>query len=55
MSVSTTLDPELDEREQILAALKRAKGKRALAARMLGMSRSTFYRRLEGFGISSQE
>ena len=49
-----SIDPELDEKEQILAALKRAKGKRAEAARILGMSRSTLYRRLEGLGIPSK-
>ena len=55
VSVSISIDPELDEREQILTALKRAKGKRAEAARILGMSRSTFYRRLDSLGISPQE
>ena len=55
VSVSISIDPELDEREQILTALKRAKGKRAEAARILGMSRSTFYRRLDSLGIPPQE
>ena len=49
-----SLDPTMDEKEQIVLALKRAKGKRAEAARILGMSRSTFYRRLEGLGISAK-
>ena len=47
-------NPELDEKEQILAALKRAKGKRAEAARLLGMSRSTLYRRLESLDLPSK-
>ncbi len=48
------VNPELDEKAQIVAALKRAKGKRAEAARMLGMSRSTLYRRLESLGLLSK-
>jgi DNA-binding NtrC family response regulator len=37
---------EEDERARILAALETAHGKRTAAARLLGMSRSTLYRRL---------
>ena len=37
--------------EDIREALTRAGGKRALAARLLGVSRATLYRRLEEFGI----
>ncbi|MGB0909804.1 MAG: sigma-54 interaction domain-containing protein [Nitrospirales bacterium] len=48
------MNSELDEKEQIIAALKRAKGKRAEAARILGMSRSTLYRRLESLGLPSK-
>ena len=44
-----------DEREEILAALEQVKGKRAQAAKLLGMSRSTFYRRLSELGISPEE
>lgn len=43
------------EREDILCALDQAKGKRAQAAKILGMSRSTFYRRLNELGISPEE
>ncbi len=43
------------EREEILAALEQVRGKRAQAAKLLGMSRSTFYRRLSDLGISSEE
>ena len=39
------------ERERIVAALQRYRGKRAAAARSLGMSRSTFYRRLRSLQI----
>ncbi len=44
-----------DEREEILAALEQTRGKRVLAAKLLGMSRSTFYRRLSELGISPEE
>ena len=43
--VSAKASPR-DERAEILGALEQAKGKRAQAAKLLGMSRSTFYRRL---------
>ena len=44
-----------NERQEILSALEQAGGKRAQAAKILGMSRSTFYRRLSELGISSEE
>jgi PAS domain S-box-containing protein len=40
-----------DERERILTALRRAGGKRADAARALGMERTTLWRRMARFGI----
>ena len=40
-----------DERAEIVATLQRCRGNRAKAARELGMSRATFYRRLTEFGI----
>jgi PAS domain S-box-containing protein len=40
-----------DERERFLAALDQAGGNRSVAARLLGMSRATFYRRLGRLGI----
>ncbi len=43
-------EPE-DEAQRILWAIKKASGNRALAARLLGMSRATFYRRLTELGI----
>lgn len=39
------------EREAILGALRRARGQRSLAARMLGISRSRLYRRMDVLGI----
>ncbi|MDH5562438.1 MAG: sigma 54-interacting transcriptional regulator [Nitrospirota bacterium] len=44
-----------NEREEILSALEQARGKRAQAAKLLGMSRSTLYRRLGELGISPEE
>ncbi|MBN2447359.1 MAG: sigma 54-interacting transcriptional regulator [Phycisphaerae bacterium] len=49
--VSRANEPEGDERARILSALKSARGNRSVAARMLGFSRSTFYRRLTELGI----
>ncbi len=53
-----TLAPEFDltiqaaERDQIRKALEAAGGKRMEAARLLGLSRRTLYRKLEKYGIS---
>lgn len=41
------------ERDEILAALRRARGKRSRAARLLGISRSRLYRRMDALGIAS--
>ena len=43
--------PPTDERQRILQALEQAKGKRTAAARLLGMSRATFYRRIADLDI----
>ncbi len=43
--------PLLDEKQRLLAALEQARGNRTAAARLLGMSRATFYRRLTSFDI----
>ena len=40
-----------DERERIIAALRRAKGNRAEAARLLGIGRTTLYRRLRDYAL----
>jgi two-component system NtrC family response regulator len=46
------LSLEAAEREQILRALQAAGGKRIEAARLLGLSRRTLYRKLDRYGIS---
>ena len=43
------------EVERIHAALEQARGNRSVAARLLGVSRATFYRRLTELGISLKE
>jgi PAS domain S-box-containing protein len=40
-----------DEKQAILAALEQASGNRSTAAKILGMSRATFYRRLSDYEI----
>jgi DNA-binding NtrC family response regulator len=44
--VELLVAPEADERERFQAALQQAKGNRSKAAKLLGISRATFYRRL---------
>ena len=54
---SARLPPEAEaiEGSEIFAALEWAEGNRARAARKLGMSRATFYRRLEALGIPTKK
>ncbi|OAD22358.1 Helix-turn-helix, Fis-type domain protein, partial [Candidatus Thiomargarita nelsonii] len=42
---------DTQEREQVLAALPQTKGNRSKAAKLLGISRATFYRRLKPLEI----
>jgi sigma-54 dependent transcriptional regulator, acetoin dehydrogenase operon transcriptional activator AcoR len=44
-------EPVADEKERILAALRKAGGKRNAAAKLLGMSRATLYRRMAALEI----
>jgi len=39
------------EKREIVSALNRANGQRTLAAKMLGISRSRLYRRMEALGV----
>jgi transcriptional regulator with PAS, ATPase and Fis domain len=50
---ASTLVPQTghDERAQLLRALNQASGNRSEAAKLLGMSRATLYRRLANYGI----
>lgn len=45
---------DTDERQQLLAALDAAKGNRSVAARLLGVSRATLYRRLTELHIGTK-
>ena len=51
--LSTYMPPTTnhDERAQLLRALNQASGNRSEAAKLLGMSRATLYRRLANYGI----
>jgi len=47
-------DPLNDEKARFLDALNRSRGNRALAARLLGISRATLYRRLADLNINPE-
>ncbi len=51
---SRLLSPE-EEKARLRQALETAKGNRSEAARLLGISRATFYRRLSQFGFGSAQ
>jgi len=44
-------DHFLDEEEEIFQALRKARGNKAKAARLLGINRSTLYRKIKRYGI----
>jgi DNA-binding NtrC family response regulator len=46
------LDAPQDEKSRLIAALGHAKGNRTMAARLLGMSRATLYRRLTDLNLA---
>ena len=48
-------DPLSDEKARFLDALNRSRGNRALAARLLGISRATLYRRLADLNINPED
>jgi len=45
------LKNETEEKERILRALKQADGNRKTAARLLGIGRTTLYRKVEEYGL----
>ncbi len=49
----TTLPPYISEEDEIIEILKRARGNKSKAARMLNIDRSTLYRKMQRFGIAS--
>jgi len=52
---NNSLIPGNDEKARIIAALKTANGNRTRAAKMLGMSRATFYRKLDEYQLNPKE
>ena len=56
-TASTPLDETLAdvERRTILGSLRRARGQRSLAAKLMGISRSRLYRRMDALGINPSE
>ena len=48
----TALLPYMNERDEIIDIIKRAYGNKAKASRMLGIDRSTLYRKMKRLGIS---
>ena len=46
---------EKKEREMVVQAIEKAKGNRSRAAEYLGLSRRAFYRRLEKFGLATED
>jgi len=51
---ATSIPPEA-EREAIVTALEDAKGVRTKAAQILGMGRTTLWRKLKEYGIEVEE
>lgn len=48
---SFALKSEAEEKERIIRALEQAKGKRHLAAKLLGIGRTTLYKKMKEYGI----
>lgn len=52
-STVATLPPYISEKDEIIDILKRARGNKSKAARMLNIDRSTLYRKMQRIGIAS--
>lgn len=52
---SFALKSETEEKERIIRALEQAKGKRNLAAKLLGIGRTTLYKKMKEYGITPSE
>jgi two-component system response regulator HydG len=50
---TTTLPPYLSEQDEIIDILKRARGNKSKAARLMGIDRSTLYRKMQRLNIQS--
>ncbi len=50
---TTTLPPYLSEKDEIIDILKRARGNKSKAARLMGIDRSTLYRKMQRLNIQS--
>ncbi len=50
--IGFTLKSDEEEKERIMRALKQTDGNKKLAAKLLGIGRTTMYRKLEEYGIS---
>lgn len=48
-----TLPPYISEEDEIIDVLKRARGNKSKAARLLNINRTTLYRKMQRFGIAS--
>jgi two-component system, NtrC family, response regulator HydG len=53
LTTVATLPPYISEEDEIIDILKRARGNKSKAARMLHIDRSTLYRKMQRFGIAS--
>lgn len=52
---TTPDDGEMQRRAEVISALQLASGNRALAAKILGVDRSTLWRKMQRYGIASAE
>lgn len=50
-----SVDPTLPEKKEIMDALQKCAGNRTKAARMMNISRATFYRKLRKYGIEAEK